>query len=64
MAPRINMRKMEEPHADNTLADEALSEDDLLAAMIADPIPINPPIVLAKGQARIGRTPENVLESL
>ncbi len=64
MAPRDLMRKKEEPYAAKALADEGLSEDDLVAAMIADPILIERPIVLANGKAAIGRPPEKVLEIL
>ena len=64
MAPRDLMRKSEAPYAAGGLADEGLSEDDLVAAMIADPILIERPIVLANGKAAIGRPPEKVLEIL
>ena len=64
MAPRDLMRKKEEPYAAKALADEGLSEDELVAAMIADPILIERPIVLANGKAAIGRPPEKVLEIL
>ena len=37
---------------------------DLLAALVAHPILIERPIVIANGQARIGRPPENVLDLL
>lgn len=45
-----------------------LSKNDadatLLAAMVADPILIERPIVLANGKAAIGRPPQNVLKTL
>ncbi len=44
--------------------DPALPEDDLIAAMIANPIVIERPIVLSQGKARLGRPPEKVLEIL
>jgi len=62
IGPRDLMRKKEEPYTKGGLADEALSEDDLVAAMIADPILIERPIVVANGKAAIGRPPEKVLE--
>ena len=44
--------------------DPALPESDLVAAMVAHPIVIERPIVVANGKARIGRPPEAVLEIL
>ncbi len=64
MEPRALMRKKEEPYKANGLADEALDEGALIAAMIADPILIERPIVLANGKAAVGRPPESVLEIL
>lgn len=40
------------------------SEDELIAAMVAVPKLIERPIVIANGQARIGRPPESVLDIL
>lgn len=58
------MRHKEEEYKSAGLDNPALSEDQLLAAMIAQPKLIERPIVLANGQARIGRPPEQVLEIL
>nr|WP_314422954.1 arsenate reductase (glutaredoxin) [uncultured Erwinia sp.] len=58
------MRHKEEEYRVAGLDDPALSEDQLLAAMIAQPKLIERPIVVANGQARIGRPPEQVLEIL
>lgn len=44
--------------------DPALPEDQLIAAMVANPIVIERPIVVTKDQARLGRPPEAVLEIL
>lgn len=44
--------------------DASLPEDRLVAAMVAHPITIERPIVLANGKARLGRPPERVLEIL
>jgi arsenate reductase len=44
--------------------DATLPEDALIAAMVAHPIVIERPIVVADGKARIGRPPEKVLEIL
>lgn len=40
----------------------ALSEKDLIAAMVANPIVIERPIVVAGDKAVMGRPPENVLD--
>ncbi|MCT4707149.1 arsenate reductase (glutaredoxin) [Enterobacteriaceae bacterium H11S18] len=58
------MRKKEELYKELNLQEESLSEDQLIQAMIANPKLIERPIVLANGQARIGRPPESVLEIL
>jgi arsenate reductase (glutaredoxin) len=41
-----------------------LGDDDLIRAMLAHPIIIERPIVVANDQARLGRPPENVLDIL
>lgn len=58
------MRKGEAEYAELGLADPALSQDQLIAAMVAHPRLIERPIVVANGRARIGRPPEKVLEIL
>ncbi len=64
LTPRELMRKKEAPYADNQLADERLSEADLIQAMIDDPILIERPIVVTEDAAAIGRPPETVLDIL
>ncbi len=64
MGPRDLMRKSEAAYADNGLGDASLSDQQLIAAMVANPILIERPIVVAGDQARIGRPPESVLEIL
>ena len=64
MGPRDLMRKTEAEYADNNLDDAVLSDQQLIATMIANPILIERPIVIAGDQARIGRPPESVLEIL
>ncbi|MDX6020301.1 arsenate reductase (glutaredoxin) [Scandinavium sp. V105_16] len=56
------MRQKEDLYKELNLADGALSEDALLAAMVAHPKLMERPIVVKDGQARIGRPPEQVLE--
>ncbi len=41
-----------------------MAEDKLIAAMVAKPILIERPIVVANGKARLARPPEKVLEIL
>ena len=58
------MRQKEDLYKELNLADSALSEVQLIQAMVENPKLIERPIVLANGQARIGRPPESVLEIL
>jgi arsenate reductase len=44
--------------------DPSWPEERLVAAMLAHPIAIERPIVVADGRARLGRPPEKVLEIL
>lgn len=64
MEPRELMRKKEKEYAEAGLADTKLTRAQLVDAMIAHPILIERPIVLANGKAAVGRPPENVLEIL
>ena len=59
-SPRELMRTKEDVYTENNLADPALSEADLIQAMIDHPILIERPIVVRDGRAIIGRPPENV----
>lgn len=61
MDARSLMRTFEAPYKDNNLGDESLSEDDLIQAMIDEPILIERPIVKTNKGTVIGRPPENVL---
>ncbi len=58
---RALMRKGEAEYKDLNLADPALSQDALIAAMVAHPKLIERPIVVNGDKAAIGRPPENVL---
>jgi len=62
--PRDLIRKKEALYAEYELDNLALSDDDLIGFMIQYPILIERPIVLANGQAALGRPPERVLEIL
>ena len=63
-APRDAMRAGEAAFKDRGLADPALSDEDLIAAMAAEPILIERPIVVTEKGARLGRPPEAVQEIL
>lgn len=64
MSPRDLMRKGEAPYKDLNLADEALDDDALVAAMVENPILIERAIVVAGAKAKVGRPPEQILELL
>lgn len=61
-APRDILRKAEAAAAGIDAA--ALSDDALIAAMVAHPAVIERPIVVANGKAALGRPPESVLAIL
>ena len=62
--PRELMRKGEQEYADNNLADENLSRDELIDAMLKFPRLIERPIVIKDGKAAIGRPIQNVIDIL
>ena len=64
LRPRELMRKNEKPYKTINLNSPDLSDDQLIRAMIENPILIERPIVLADGKAAIGRPPETVLNIL
>ena len=64
LEPRGLMRKTEEVYKENGLADKGLGESELIDAMVANPILIERPIVLANGKAALGRPSESVLKIL
>lgn len=62
--PRELMRQHEAPYKDNKLDNPALSRQQLIQAMIDNPILIERPIVIKGNKAIIGRPPEKVLDIL
>lgn len=58
------MRQKEELYKSLNLGDSTLTEEQLVQALVENPKLIERPIVVANGQARIGRPPEQVLEIL
>ena len=63
-SPRQLMRKGEDTYKEQNLADQTLSEETLVNAMIVTPKLIERPIVIFNGKAAIGRPPESVLDIL
>ncbi len=55
------MRQKEDLYSSLNLDDPYLTEEMLIQAMVENPKLIERPVVVANGQARIGRPPENVL---
>ncbi len=64
LSPRDLMRKKEAPYREQGLDNPDLSDDQLIDAMLAHPVLIERPIVLADDRAAIGRPPESVLDIL
>ena len=64
MEPRDLMRRKEAAYRENGLDDSGLGRDALIAAMVANPILIERPIVVSGDKAALGRPPEAVLEIL
>ncbi len=64
LEPRQLMRTGEAEYKDLGLADDSLSREQLIEAMVATPKLIERPIVINNGKAAIGRPPETVLDIL
>lgn len=64
LEPRELMRKGEAEYKDNNLADDSLSRDQLIDAMLKFPKLIERPIVIKDGKAAIGRPIEQVIDIL
>jgi len=62
MEPRELMRKKEAEYKELGLADESLSRQDLIAAMVEHPKLIERPVAISGGRAVLGRPTERVLE--
>jgi len=62
--PRDLMRKHEAPYKENNLDNPDLNRDQLIQAMIDNPILIERPIIIKGNKATIGRPPEKVLDIL
>ena len=64
ISARQLLRKSEAEYKDLNLADESLTEQQLIQAMCEHPKLIERPIVIYNGKAKLGRPPEAVLEIL
>ena len=64
ISARQLLRKGEDAYKENNLADDSLSEDQLIDAMVANPKLIERPIVINGDKAALGRPPEQVLDIL
>lgn len=64
MQPRDLMRKHEAPYKDKQLDNPDLNREQLIQAMIDNPILIERPIIINGNKATIGRPPEKVLDIL
>lgn len=62
ISARQLLRKGEDAYKENNLKDTALSDSDLIDAMVKFPKLIERPIVISGDKAVLGRPPENVLE--
>lgn len=61
LEPRELMRRKEAPYAELGLDNPKLGRDDLIDAMLENPILIERPVVAKDGKYALGRPPENVL---
>ena len=64
MTARELIRSGEDAYKENNLADQSLSEDQLIAAMVQHPKLVQRPIVVNGDKAAMGRPPEAVLDIL
>jgi len=64
LEPRELMRQHEAPYKELNLANKSLGRDELIQAMVDNPILIERPIIIHNGKATIGRPPEKILDIL
>ncbi|XOV87452.1 MAG: arsenate reductase (glutaredoxin) [Pseudomonadota bacterium] len=64
MSPRALLRKGEDAYKARGLADDSLTDEAIVEAMVAEPKLIERPIVVRGDRAVLGRPPENVLDLL
>jgi arsenate reductase len=61
LSPREIIRTKDDLYKELNLDNEGLDDNQIIAALIENPILIERPIVLANGKAAIGRPPKNIL---
>jgi arsenate reductase len=64
LQPRELMREKEKVYINMNLGDKEVTNDELISAMISEPILIERPIIIKDDKAVIGRPPEKVLNLL
>ena len=64
ISARQLLRKGEEAYKQHGLANQALSDEQIIQAMVESPKLIERPIVVSGDRAVLGRPPENVLEMI
>ncbi len=64
LQPRELMRRSDKIYKDLNLNDSALTDDQLLDAMVENPVLIERPIVRLNGEAAIGRPLDNIIDLL
>jgi len=64
LEPRELIRQGEAIYKQLNLADDSLSREELISAMLAHPILIERPIVIKNGKAAIGRPLKSVIDIL
>lgn len=64
LKPRDLMRRKETVYTELGLDEGSLADEELIEAMVRNPVLIERPVVLANGKAVLGRPPEKVLEIL
>lgn len=64
LKPQDIVRTKEARYAELGLKDRAVSDDELIALLVENPVLIERPIVVAGNKAAIGRPPEKVLAIL
>ncbi len=62
--PRALMRRKESQYRELSLKNDALTEAQLVDAMVSHPVLIERPVVFNESRAALGRPPENVLDLL
>ncbi|MDC0998380.1 arsenate reductase (glutaredoxin) [Rhodospirillaceae bacterium] len=62
--PRQLLRKNEQIYKDLDLGSDGKTDDDLVNAMVDNPILIERPVIISGDQVTIGRPPESILDIL